>query len=117
MSLILAPARMNGLFAPVPNQVETAKIIEHCGAASAEHFDPLLRESPVTVDKITYRSFGAIGKAKRDQDIVAAVAAGGADGPGPDLDNRRSRKEHQEIDEVANRSEEHTSELQSPMYL
>src|ERR1022692_130190 len=61
MPLILAPARMNGFFTAVPNQVETAKIIEHCGATSPEHFDPLLREGPVTVGKITDRSFGAIG--------------------------------------------------------
>src|SRR5271169_2376551 len=105
MSFILTPARVDRLFAAIAHKFEMAKIFENCGAASAEHFDALLGERPVAIREIADGSLGAIAKTKRDQHIVATVAARIADRPGLDFDNWRSRKKHQKIDEVANLAE------------
>ncbi len=60
-----------------------------------------MENDSIAVGEITDRALRTIGKTKRHQDVVSAIAARVAEGPRFDLDYRRCSQKHQQIDKVA----------------
>src|SRR5450432_838785 len=111
MALILPPARLHGLFPPTAYKIETPKILQHRNRSATEHFDTLFGKGTIPVREITECALGAVGKTQRHEDVIATVAARIAHRPRFDLHDRRSRKKHQQVNEMAGLAEDAPSAL------
>ncbi len=111
MALILPQSRANSLCPPVAHKFQPAEVVQHCGATPTKNLNPLFGKRTIPVREIADDPFGAIAEPNGNQHIIPAILPRASELSRTYFNDRRTGKEHHQVDEVTHFAQNPASAL------